>query len=91
MHSVKIVASVVVLMIALPLYSQTGTSTIRGTITDPNGRLVAGAKVTITNVGTNGNRTTKSTDTGTYVFDLITPAEYRLQVDAKGFSNRRSH
>lgn len=69
MHSVKIVASVVVLMIALPLYSQTGTSTIRGAITDPNGRLVAGAKVTITNVGTNGNRTTTSTDTGTYVFD----------------------
>jgi len=85
MHSVKIVASVVVLMIALPLYSQTGTSTIRGSITDPNGRLVAGAKVTITNVGTNGNRTTTSTETGTYVFDLITPAEYRLAVEAKGF------
>jgi hypothetical protein len=85
MHSVKIVASVVVLMIALPLYSQTGTSTIRGAITDPNGRLVAGAKVTITNLGTNGNRTTTSTDTGTYAFDLITPAAYRLEVEAKGF------
>ena len=85
MHSVKMVASVVVLMIALPLYSQTGTSTIRGSVTDPSGRLVAGAKVTITNVGTNGSRTTTSTDSGTYVFDLITPAEYRLEVEAKGF------
>ena len=85
MHSVKIAASVVVLMIALPLYSQTGTSTIRGTITDPNGRVVASATVTITNVATNGNRTTTSTDSGTYVFDLIPPAEYRLAVEAKGF------
>jgi hypothetical protein len=85
MHSLKVVASVVVLMIALPLYSQTGTSSIRGTITDPNGRVVADAKVTITNVGTNGTRTTTSTDTGTYLFDLITPAEYRLEVEAKGF------
>ena len=85
MNSLKVVVSVVVLMIALPLYCQTGTSSIRGTITDPNGRVVAGATVTITNAGTNSTRTSTSTDTGTYLFDLITPAEYRLEVEAKGF------
>ena len=65
--------------------AQTGTSTIRGTVTDPSGRLVPNASVTLTNIATNAIRTTKSTDTGTYVFDLITPTKYRVEVDAPGF------
>src|SRR5215469_10274424 len=65
--------------------AQTGTSTIRGTVTDPSGRLVPNATVTLTNLATNAVRTTKSTDTGTYVFDLITPTKYRVEVDAPGF------
>ena len=66
-------------------WSQTGTSTIRGTITDPQGRVVSNANVTLTNTGTNATRTTKSTDAGVYVFDLITPGTYRVDVEAKGF------
>ena len=65
--------------------SQTGTSTIRGTVTDPHGRVVAGATVTLTNAETNAVRKTKTGETGAFVFDLITPADYRLQVEAKGF------
>ena len=30
----------------------------------------------------------KSTDTGEYVFDLITPGDYRLEVEAKGFNKK---
>jgi hypothetical protein len=67
------------------LWSQTGTSTIRGAVTDPSGRVVAGAAVKLTNVATNAVRTSKTGDTGTFVFDLITPADYRLEVEAKGF------
>ena len=67
------------------LWSQTGTSTVRGTVTDQSNRVVAGATVTLTNVGTNSVRTTQTSDTGAYVFDFITPAEYRLEVEARGF------
>ena len=74
-----------VLGVSLAL-SQTGTSAIRGTITDPQSRPVAAANVTLTNVATNAKRTMKSTDTGEYVFDLITPGDYRLEVEAKGFN-----
>jgi hypothetical protein len=28
----------------------------------------------------------KSTDTGAYVFDLITPGDYQVEVEAKGFN-----
>ncbi|HEX6804412.1 MAG TPA: TonB-dependent receptor [Terriglobales bacterium] len=84
MHRILGFAVLVVFAASLSL-AQTGTSTIRGTITDPNGRVVPGATVTLTNIATNAVRTTKSTDTGAYVFDLITPAKYRIQVDASGF------
>jgi len=88
MRVVKAVVSVFALMIAIPLFAQTGTSTIRGSVTDPAGGLVPGAKITITNTETNGARTTSSTDSGTYVFDLITPADYRVEVEAKGFKTK---
>jgi hypothetical protein len=69
-------------------WSQTGTSTIRGTVTDPQGRVVSGASVTLTNSATNAIRTTKSTDAGDYVFDLIPPGTYRIDFEATGFKRQ---
>lgn len=90
MRSLRTVA-VLPLLLALAAslsWSQTGTSTIRGTITDPSGRVIPNATVTLTNTQTNAVRTTKSTDSGSYGFDLITPATYRLEVDAQGFKKK---
>jgi hypothetical protein len=70
----------------ITVWGQTGTSGIVGIVTDAQGKAVPGAKVTITNVATNVARTIQTTDTGTYVFDLISPGDYRLDVEAKGFS-----
>ncbi len=88
MRNPKVLLLVSLLLCVAFSWSQTGTSTIRGTVTDPQGRVVANATITLTNVETNGVRTTKSSDTGTYVFDLITPAHYRLEVQAKGFKKQ---
>jgi Carboxypeptidase regulatory-like domain len=46
---------------------QTGTSTIRGTVSDPQGRVISGATLTLTNTQTNSVRTTRSTESGAYV------------------------
>src|SRR6266496_241688 len=67
---------------------QSGTSAIRGTVSDPQGRVISGATLTLTNTQTNAMRTTRSTETGTYVFDLITPADYRIDVQAPGFKKQ---
>ena len=75
MRSLKVLAFMLPFFWITLSWSQTGTSTVRGTITDPQGRVVAGATITLTNVETNAVRATKSTDTGSYVFDLITPAD----------------
>jgi hypothetical protein len=74
------------LFFASPLRSQTGTSAVTGIVTDQQGRAVLGAKLTLTNVATNATRSTQSSGTGAYLFDLITPGNYRLEVEAKGFS-----
>jgi hypothetical protein len=87
MRSLKILL-VSLLFSATFSWSQTGTSTIRGTVTDSQGLAVTGATLTLTNVETNAVRTAKSNDSGAYVFDLITPAEYRLEVVAKGFKKQ---
>lgn len=78
----------VILFGASVLFSQTGTSTITGTVTDPSGGVIAGATVTLTNVATNAERTTKSSDTGGYVFDFIIPATYNVTVEASGFKKK---
>src|SRR5262249_55057117 len=74
-----------VILLAAPIWGQTGTSSITGVVTDPQGGTVAGAKVTLTNIGTNATRTTETTGAGVYVFDLITPGDYRIEVEAAGF------
>ena len=65
--------------------SQTGTSAVRGTVADPQGNVVAGATVTLTNVATNAARSQSTSESGLYVFELIQPGEYRLDVEAQGF------
>src|ERR1700740_67114 len=66
-------------------WSQTGTSGISGTVTAPQGKPVPGARVTLTNVDTNATRSMKTTEAGTFAFDLIAPGDYRIEVEAKGF------
>lgn len=88
MRRLRIFAFLSLISLGLSAWSQTGTSTIRGTVTDPGGRVVPGATVTLTNVATNAVRTTKSTDAGSYVFDLITPGTYRVQAELKGFKRK---
>jgi hypothetical protein len=82
---VNCAAFVCMLLCTATAWGQTGTSGINGAITDPQGKPIPGAKVTLTNVATNATRTMKSTDAGTYAFDLITPGDYRIEVESGGF------
>jgi hypothetical protein len=66
-------------------FGQAGTSTVGGIVTDPDGKVVAGASVTLTNRGTNTSRTTTSNDVGKYSFEFVQPGDYRVEVEAKGF------
>lgn len=72
-------------MSCISVFGQAGTSTVRGTVSDPQGNVVTGATVTLTNVGTNTPRTTTTSDSGSYSFDFVQASDYRLEVEAKSF------
>jgi hypothetical protein len=65
--------------------AQTGSSSLRGIVSDSQGRAVAGAQVTITNEQKNFSRTQATNSDGVYVFTSIPPGTYRLEVEATGF------
>jgi len=62
-----------------------GTSSVGGTVSDPQGNVVAGATVKLVSVGTGTSRTQTTSDNGVFTFDLIAPGDYRLEVEATGF------
>src|SRR6266536_808875 len=79
---------VTIALMNLPVASaQTTISTgsIQGTITDPTGAAVTGAKVTITNKGTGHAVTTATTSSGAYTSGALIPSAYTVRVESKGF------
>jgi hypothetical protein len=63
-----------------------GTSGVTGVVTDPNGAIVAGAKVTLTDTKTGRTLDTTTNDQGSYTFSDVQPGEkYRLTFTASGF------
>jgi hypothetical protein len=69
--------------------AQTATTSLRGTIYDAKGAVVAGASVTITDPSTGFSRRAKSDGQGNYQFLELSPAKYDLTVDAVGFAALR--
>ena len=62
------------------------TGTILGTIADPSGAAVPGAKVTLSNAGTGFNRQTTTDSTGFYEFLSVPVGEnYAVEVEVSGF------
>ena len=84
MRSVLGLGLVVVLSIAVS--AQLPTSTLNGTVTDPRGAVVAGARVEITSHATGlSNGIATGGDGGFAVADL-TPGDYTVRVSASGFA-----
>ena len=61
------------------------TSRVTGTVHDSNGSAVSGAMVTLTNDGTGISFNTQTSDSGTYVFDLVQIGKYTVSVEKQGF------
>jgi hypothetical protein len=60
-------------------------SRVTGVVTDPQGAVVSGATVTLTNEGTKVSFTTQTTSSGTYVFDSVQVGVYTVTVEMPGF------
>jgi hypothetical protein len=61
------------------------TALLRGTVVDPSGAAVPGAKVTITDVATGVSTRTVTNGAGFYIFNAVKPDTYTVTVEAQGF------
>ena len=59
--------------------------TLTGTITDPSGATVPGAKVTATNIATNESQSARTNSAGQYRISNLLPGQYTLTIEAEGF------
>ena len=74
-----------VLFVSSSLVAQTFRGTILGTVTDQQGAVVAGAKVTVSNVNTGLSRTTSTSADGSYSLPELPIGTYTVTVAQSGF------
>jgi hypothetical protein len=88
MKSQRLIALVLLtlaLMCARPAFGQSDRGTITGTVTDPSGAVVTGAKVTATSLETNEVREAVTSDDGNFTLPELKAGPYRVSVEAQGF------
>src|SRR3954469_3283055 len=66
------------------------TATLRGTVTDQSGAVVANAKVTVRNEATGIERSTQSDSTGNYQLAALPVGTYTVDVNAPGMAPQTS-
>lgn len=72
------------LIFCFNVFSQTGTSTVTGTVVDPQGNTIPGAKITL--ISEKGSRRDAvSNESGVYTFTSVQPGNYQIEVAASGF------
>lgn len=76
-------------MFATAAYPQGERATITGTVTDTTQAIIAGAQVTLRNVGTNITTTTETNAAGIYVFPALNPGTYDVTFERQGFRTRK--
>ncbi|HET6855009.1 MAG TPA: TonB-dependent receptor [Pyrinomonadaceae bacterium] len=86
---------VVLVLFALLMFvpaalGQTSRGTVSGTVTDPNGAVIAGAQVTLTSAQTKLSRVTTSNGEGIYRFEAVDPGTYSIKISAAGFGDVES-
>lgn len=66
-------------------YAQTITGTIMGTVRDPTGAPIPGAKVTVVNSATGLKNQADTGGNGDYVIPYLVPGTYDVNIEATGF------
>jgi len=79
------ILAVLILLCAGLARPQTGTTSVRGTVTDKTGGAIAGAKVTLTNQQQGERRDATTGSAGEYGFVALPPGSYTLTVEMANF------
>ena len=68
-------------------FGQAGRGGIRGTVTDPSGAVVPGAKVVLLDPATGATQHTATSAAGLYSFISLNPSVYQVTASQKGFAS----
>jgi hypothetical protein len=72
------------LLFVLCLGAQTGTGSVQGTVKDPAGARVPGARVTVVHTQTSRQYDTTANEVGFYLVPALQPGTYKITVQAAG-------
>jgi hypothetical protein len=78
-------AAAVTLLFIAQAFGQRDLGAITGTITDPSGAAIAGARLTFTEQQTGVQAVAESDSSGTYIRSLLKGGVYTVEVEAAGF------
>jgi hypothetical protein len=67
-------------------FSQNISGVVTGTVRDPAGSVIPGAKVTLTNQATGAVQNLTSNEAGLFVFSSVLPGTYSVEISSPGFS-----
>ena len=81
----SVFGSLIAVFLSVASLAQTITGTISGDITDTTGAVVAGASVTVENLGTSAKRTATTTASGSYRVPDLPIGKYKVTASAEGF------
>lgn len=86
LHS-RAVLLVVSVLLCTPsnAWSQQFRGTVMGSVTDPTGAVIRGARITLTELATNARLATDTNGEGFYAIQYIPPGRYSLRIEAAGF------
>lgn len=82
-----IAAFVASLVLSACVFGQTSKGFVVGEVVDPNGAVIGGASVKITNVSTGITRETVSDSDGRFRIDAVDPGNYQADVSQNGFKS----
>src|ERR1700682_4669388 len=73
-----------VLLLSLSAFPQLNLGSIEGTVTDPSGAVILGAKVTVTDVERGVSRTLTTDNAGQYSATRLTPGQHTVRAESTG-------
>ncbi|MBA2335634.1 MAG: carboxypeptidase regulatory-like domain-containing protein, partial [Blastocatellia bacterium] len=74
-----------VLFSIVATFAQTSRGVVSGVVTDPNGAVVPGAEIILTNTATTVTRSVVTNDEGFYRFDAVDLGTYSVSINASSF------
>jgi hypothetical protein len=79
---------IAVMLFSLPSSAQTLRGDVGGTVTDQSGKAIAGAMVTLTHLEAGRLRRAESDSRGEFLFTLLAPGDYLLDVESASYQSR---